>query len=447
MVEWNDTVSNYPRHKGIHQLFEEQVERTPEAVAVLFCSSDAANDQRQHPTQLTYRELNNRANQLAHYLQTVGIRPPGGNPSNEERFVGLYLDRSIDLLVGLLGILKAGGAYVTLDPFYPEERLTSILHDADISVILTQKHLLDSLPATKARTICLDSEWPQIASHRQDNVPGPVQPENLAYVIYTSGSTGRPKGVMIEHRGVCNLAQAQIRAFGVQPASRILQFASLNFDASISEIVMTLCAGATLCVAPVSEMLPGPPLSRLLDEQKITHVTLVPSALASLSPADPPNLQTVIVAGEACPPDLLKQWSPGRRFFNAYGPSENTVCATIMAFDEETTGYVTPPIGKPIDNVQIYILDQNLQLLPVGIAGELYIGGAGLARGYLNRPALIREKFIANPFGPIDNPGRLYKSGDLARWLPDGTLEFLGRRDDQVKIRGFRIEWVKSRQP
>jgi amino acid adenylation domain-containing protein len=417
LVEWNDTFAVYPFDKCIHQLFESQVERTPNAVAVVF-----------EGQQLTYRELNARANQLAHHLQALEIRP--------EVLVGIYVERSLDMVVGLLGILKAGGAYVPLDPAYPQERLVFMLEDAQVPVLLTQKKLLEKLPENGACVVCLDTDWGVIAQESEENPVSGVRCQNLAYVIYTSGSTGKPKGVLVAHQGLCNLASAQICCFDVQPSSRVLQFASFSFDASISEVVMTLCSGATLCLGTKDSLLPGSALMELLHEQAITHVTLPPSALVTLSAEELPALRTIIVAGEACSTDLVAQWSKDRRFFNAYGPTESTVCATVA---ECTDGSRKPPIGRPIANIEVYILDPHLQPVPIGVPGELHIGGAGLARGYLNRPELTAEKFISNPFSD-EREGRLYKTGDKARYLPDGNIEFLGRLDHQVKIRGFRIE-------
>ena len=417
LVEWNNTFAEYPQDKCIHQLFEEQVERSPDAVAIVF-----------EGEQLTYRELNARANQLAHYLQTLSV--------GAEVLVGICVERSIDMIVGLLGVLKAGGAYVPIDSAYPEERIAYMLDDSQLPVLLTQKKLVASLPKHQARVICLDADWEEISVMPELAPITGVIPENLAYIIYTSGSTGKPKGVLIAHQGLCNLATAQIQLFDVKPDSRILQFASFSFDASISEIVMALCAGAKLCLGTRESLQPGQPLLRLLQEQKITHVTLVPSALATLATKELPALQNIIVAGEPCPANLVAQWAKGRRFFNAYGPTESTVCATVAQCFE---GMEVPPIGRPIDNTQIYILDRYLQPVPVGVPGELHIGGDGLARGYLNRPDLTEAKFIPNPFSNKSG-SRLYKTGDKARYLPDGNIEFLGRIDNQVKIRGFRIE-------
>jgi len=417
LVEWNQTQQDYQENLCIHQLFEAQVEQTPDAVAVIFKDE-----------QLTYRELNAKANQLAHHLQALGVKP--------ETLVGICVERSLEMIVGLLGILKAGGAYVPIDPAYPTDRIAYMLDDSRLPVLLTQQKLVASLPEHQARVICLDADWAEISAQRELPPQSGVTPENLAYVIYTSGSTGKPKGVLIAHQGLCNLAQAQIKLFDVQPDSRVLQFISFSFDASIGEIVTAVCAGATLCLGTREELQPGQPLLRLLQEQGITHLTLVPSALAALPTQELPALQTIVVGGEPCSTSLVAQWAVGRRFFNAYGPTESTVCATVAQGFE---GMDVLPIGRPIDNTQVYILDRYLQPVPIGVPGELHIASVGLARGYLNRPDLTAEKFIPNPFS--NEPGlSLYKTGDKARYLPDGNIEFLGRLDNQVKIRGFRIE-------
>nr|AAF17281.1 NosD [Nostoc sp. GSV224] len=435
LVEWNDTQADYPVDKCIHQLFEEQVELTPDAIAVVFENQ-----------QLTYRQLNCCANHLAHYLQSLGIKP--------DTLVGICVERSIEMVVGLLGILKAGGAYLPLDPEYPTERLVFMLEYAQVSILLTQQRLIDRLPEHQAKLICLDETWEQIAQNNQDNPISEVKAFHLANLIYTSGSTGKPKGVMVEHKGLCNLAQAQIQTFGLTSDSRVLQFASFSFDASISEILMALGSGATLYLGTKDSLLPGKPLIEQLSNHCITHITLPPSALAVMPGSELSALQTIIVAGEASSAELIRQWSAGRNFFNAYGPTEASVCATIAKCTEDDNKI---SIGKAIANVQVYILDEYLQPVPIGVPGELHIGGLGLARGYLNRPELTKEKFIPNPFkgageqggrgaeilpnsqSPIPSP-RLYKTGDLARYLPDGNIEYLGRIDNQVKIRGFRIE-------
>ncbi|MFN7415108.1 MAG: non-ribosomal peptide synthase/polyketide synthase [Dolichospermum sp.] len=412
--EWNDPQTDDPYHKCIHQLVEEQAQQTPDAIAVV-CGNQ----------QLTYAQLNNRANQLAHYLRSLGLKT--------EQLVGICVERSPLMLVGILGILKAGGAYVPLDPEYPQERLSLMLEDSQVSLLLTQWTLIEKLPQHPAKPVFLDEIWQQIAQNSPENLTGIVTAANLANVIYTSGSTGKPKGVMVEHQGLCNLAQAQIQAFGLHSQSRVLQFASLSFDACISEILMSLGSGGTLYLGSKDSLMPGTPLIERLRDYAITHITLPPSALAVLHQVELTTLQTIIVAGEACAVELIKQWSAGRNFFNAYGPTEGSVCATLAKctpFDPKVT------IGRPIANVQVYILDSQLQPVPIGVPGELHIAGVGIARGYLNRPELTQEKFISNPFGP----SKLYKTGDLGRYLADGTIEYLGRIDNQVKIRGFRIE-------
>jgi amino acid adenylation domain-containing protein len=432
LVEWNDTQTDYPKNSCIHQLFEEQVERSPNAIAVVF-----------EDEQLTYRELNNRSNQLAHYLQKLGV--------GSEVLVGICLERSVEMIVGLLGILKAGGAYVPLDPAYPQERFNFMLKDAQVSILLTHSVLAPLFKGDRAKfsdrqhqlsVICLDKDADTITQFSQENPTSHVTSDNLAYVIYTSGSTGKPKGVLIEHRGLCNLSKAQIKTFNLQPSDRILQFASLSFDASIFEIVMALLFGATLYLARKESLLPGTALLQLLRENAITHVTLPPSVLAVLPAQELPALRTIISAGEACSIDIVRRWASGRQFFNAYGPTEATVWSTVGAYDHTplpSDNGEMPSIGRPIANTQVYILDSHLQPLPIGIPGELYIGGDALARGYLNQPELTAVAFIPNPFRNKPSE-RLYKTGDLARYRSDGTIEFLGRIDEQVKIRGFRIE-------
>ena len=417
LVDWNDTHTDYPKDKCIHQLFEAQVEQTPDAIAVIFGDE-----------QLTYKELNRRANQLAHHLGNLGVRP--------EVLVGICVERSLEMIVGVLGILKAGGAYVPLDPAYPPERLVFMLEDAEVAVLLTQARLVEFLPKHQGRIVCVDTDWEIIERQSEENPRCNFTPENLAYVIYTSGSTGKPKGVLVPHSGISNLATALHRICNVQPNSRVLQFASLSFDGSVTELVMTLLAGATMVMGTRDSLLPGPNLIQLLRNFAIATVVLPPSVLAVLPANELPAVRTIIVAGEACSRDLVAKWSSGHRFFNGYGPTECTVCTTIV---ECTDSKEAPPIGRPIANTQVYILDAQKQLVPIGVPGELYIGGVGVTRGYLNRPELTAERFIPNPFSK-DSGSRLYKTGDLTRYLPDGNIEFLGRIDYQVKIRGFRIE-------
>jgi amino acid adenylation domain-containing protein/thioester reductase-like protein len=426
LVEWNDTHLNFPADKCFHQLFEAQAARTPEAMAVI------AGDQR-----LTYGELNARANQLAHCLQALDVAPSELSPRGAETLVGICAGRSVETIIGFLGVLKAGGTYVPLDPTYPEERLHYMIEDAQIPVVLTLERFVTGIPGSENTDIvCLDREQPRIATERTSNPDSNVQPGNLAYVIYTSGSTGKPKGVLLEHRGLCNLAAAQQQLFGLSTGDRVLQFFSLNFDGSVWEIVMALTSGAALVLAS-ADQLAGRPLHDLLRTQQITTITTTPSVLALLPEGPLPDLHTIIAAGEACPQSLVDRWAPGRRFFNAYGPTETTVCASIYQCAAGDTQ--NPPIGRPLANFQLYILDDHLQPVDVGVPGELHIGGVSLARGYLNRPELTAEKFIRDPFS-ADPTARLYKTGDQAQFRSDGNVEFIGRNDHMVKVRGIRVE-------
>jgi len=422
---WNKTQIDYPQNQTLVDLFEQQVAKSPDNIAVRFESQS-----------LTYQQLNEKANQLAHYLiQNYQIKP--------DTLIGLCVERSLEMIIGLVGILKAGGAYVPLDPTYPQERLAHMLSDSLLSLVVTTERLATGLPEHQVHVVCLDTSWSVIAKYYRENPITKVRAANLAYVIYTSGSTGKPKGVMIEHKGLYNLAQAQIQIFGLHSHSRVLQFASLSFDASIWEVVMAVGSGATLYLGTKDSLLPGTPLIQVLRDYCITHITLPPSALAVLPPEELPALQTIIVAGEACAAELIKQWSVGRDFFNAYGPTEATVCATIGFATAKAIANCTLceqkiPIGRPIANTRIYILDQNLQPVPVGVPGELHISGTLLARGYLNLKETTAEKFInIDLFGEIE---RVYKTGDLAKWREDGNITFIGRIDNQIKLRGFRIE-------
>ncbi len=418
LMEWNATRQDFAHDQTIHQRFEAQAEKDPGALALSF-----------EGQALTYGELNRRANQLAHFLKRFGVGPGV--------LVGISTERSLEMIVGILGVLKAGGAYLPLDPNYPAERIAFMLADSQVPVLLTQEHLLSRLPAGNHRLIRLDADWGEIARQSGENLPCQATPEDLAYVIYTSGSTGKPKGALLGHRGLVNLAEAQRRAFEITPESRVLQFSPFSFDASVWETVMALANGAALVLARQAVLASPPELLHLFEEEGITTVTLPPSLLSILPSKDLPALRTIIAAGESCPQEIVKRWAPGRRFFNAYGPTETTVCASMYLCNENDP--LAPPIGRPLDNAQLFILDAHLQPVPVGIPGELLIGGVGLAHGYLNRPELSAEKFIRNPFSPHSDQ-RLYKTGDLARYLPDGNVEFLGRIDNQVKVRGFRIE-------
>jgi amino acid adenylation domain-containing protein len=375
--------------------------------------------------QLSYGELDRRSNQLAHYLRRQGVGP--------DVVVGLCVERSLAMVIGLLGILKAGGAYLPLDPNYPQERLAFMLADSQVPIVVTEEKAVDILPVSWARIVCLDLEWTAIEAEPGEAPESGVEADNLAYMIYTSGSTGTPKGALLQHNGLCNLAAAQIAGFDVQADCRVLQFASLNFDASISEIAMALCAGATLCLT--RDILSGDAdLAGILTGLDITTVTLPPSVLPLLTGKDLPSLRTLVVAGEACPAEVAAYWASRCRLVNAYGPTEATVCATFGAYADAGTRL---SIGRPMRNTRAYVLDEELSPAPIGITGELYVGGVGLARGYLGRPGLTAERFVPNPHGDGE---RLYRTGDLARWRADGELEFLGRVDHQVKLRGYRIE-------
>ena len=408
--EWNDTAHPVPV-ATLPQLFAAQAARTPDTIAVVF-----------EDTALTYAELDARANQLAHHLQGLGVGP--------EVVVGLCVERSLEMVVALLGILKAGGAYLPLDPGYPPDRLAFMLADARVDVLVTRTALRDRLPPAPARIVCLDADGPAIARHPTAAPAHALCPQNTAYVIYTSGSSGVPKGVAVTHGGIPNLATAHIEGLAITGESRVLQFASLSFDAAIWEISATLLSGAALILMPPER---GDALTRVVRQTGVTHATLPPVVLAGLLEGLP--IESLTVAGESCSPELVLRWSAGRRMINAYGPTETTVCATMS---EALCGAIVPDIGRPIWNTQVYVLDGGLEPVPAGVAGELYIAGAGLARGYLGRPGLTAERFVADRFGPAG--GRMYRTGDLARWRSDGVLEFLGRADDQVKLRGFRIE-------
>ncbi|MCB0183913.1 MAG: amino acid adenylation domain-containing protein, partial [Caldilineaceae bacterium] len=429
--KWNQLADNDARSTGhvaladpqtIHALFEQQVERTPDAVAVVFESE-----------QLTYTELNARANQLAHYLIALGV----GSSLDAETLVAVALERSVEMIVSLLAVLKAGGAYVPIDPTYPPERIHYMLSDSAAPILLTDSQLALGEVATQLgiKIIPVDTMLTDLARQSIQNPGTPINSEELAYVIYTSGSTGQPKGVLLTHRGLCNVTTAHIDTYHLQATSRVLQAASFSFDVATANIFMTLCAGGTLILPSPQELLVGDTLAHYLNDYAITHLQVPVPMLVSLPDQALPALQTIIVGGEAFPLRLLKQWSSNRTLFNAYGPTEATICATVMRCDETIGAYASPPIGRPLRNVQVFILDQSLQPVAIGLTGELCIGGIQLARGYLNRPDLTAERFINHP-----TLGRLYKTGDLCRWLPDGNIEFLGRLDLQVKIRGFRIE-------
>lgn len=425
LAEWNDTKSEYPKDKCIHELFEEQAAKSPDAVALIF------EDKR-----LTYRELNQRANQLAHCLRKHGIGP--------ETLVGICVERSLEMVIGLLGILKTGGAYVPLDPEYPKEHLSFMLADSGARVLLTQEGLMERLPGHDARVLCSGKEWGHLGGENDVHLDAETTAQNLAYVIYTSGSTGRPKGVEVTHRGVIRLLfGVGYTCFG--PSGTFIQLASISFDAATFEIWGALLHGGRCVLFPGN--IPTPvALREIIDNQKITTLWLT-SSLFNLVMDEIPlalsGVRQLLIGGEALSVAHVRRALkvlPATQIINGYGPTEATTftCCYPITIPVEQNA-VSIPIGRPIANTEVYILGGQLEPLPIGVVGELYVGGDGLARGYLNRPELTAEKFIANPFSP--EPGaRLYRTGDLARYLPDGNIEFIGRMDNQVKMRGFRIE-------
>ena len=402
LVAWNDT-AHPVREETVPELFDAQVRQAPDATAVVFGDSE-----------LTYAELNERANRLARWLIARGAGP--------ERLVGVALPRSAELVVAIVAVLKSGAGYVPIDPDYPAERIAFMLDDARPLCVITPDTFAE-LPGTSAGDVT-----------GADRI-GTLLPAHPAYVIYTSGSTGRPKGVTVTHRGLVSLALMLNDRLGVGPGGRVLQFASPSFDVAASTVARTLLAGAALVMAEPDDLTPGVVLADLLAARGVTQVTLPPSALAVMPDGGVPDGVTLVVAGETCPPDLVRRWSAGRRMVNGYGPTEATVCVTLS---DPLDGSGAPPIGRPVWNTRVHVLDDELRLVPPGVVGELYVGGAGLARGYLNRPALTASRFVADPFG---EPGeRLYRTGDLVRRDAEGQLWFVGRADDQVKLRGFRIE-------
>jgi amino acid adenylation domain-containing protein len=429
LVTWNNTQTDYPKNKCIHQLFEEQVNKTPNAVALMF-----------EGKKLTYRRLNCYANQLAHYLQNLGVTP--------DTLVGLSVERSLEMVIGLLGIQKAGGAYVPIDPTYPCERIAGMMKDSHISILLTQNHLKTNLPEFSGRVLCLDSDWERIAIESEENPVNMVAPENLIYMIYTSGSTGTPKGARVYHRGFTNLVNWFNIDLEFTSSDRVLIISSLSFDLTQKNVYAPLILGGQLHLLPSPHY--DPQLAaQLIQQYKITWINCAPSVFYTL--IEPEHDQTflrlsslryVVLGGEPISVSRLKGWLQSTycqaKIVNSYGPTECTDVSTAYQV-EETTSFLEKsiPIGRPIFNAQNYILDPFFNLLPIGVVGELYISGEGVGAGYLNRPDLNAERFLSNPF----KAGlQMYKTGDLAKYLPRGDIEYMGRIDHQVKLRGFRIE-------
>ncbi|HMG74404.1 MAG TPA: amino acid adenylation domain-containing protein [Pyrinomonadaceae bacterium] len=437
--DWSGERMALPEHSCIHTLFEAQVERSPDAIAAEFQGE-----------QVTYRELNNRANQLAHFLRDRGVGP--------DVLVGICVHRSLEMLVGMLGVLKAGGAYVPLDPAYPAERLAFMIEDAGLSLVLTQARLAGDIPVGRARLFCLDKDWQTIARQDETNPALNVASTNLAYVIYTSGSTGNPKGVMIEHRSLVNFTFTAAEAYEITPADRILQFASLSFDLSVEEIYPALTRGATVVLRTDEMISSARDFLHYCDQWRVTILDLPTAYWHELTDAlSAGNLKLsaavrlVIIGGEKAAFDRVVVWHKfaGKRvrLVNTYGPTETTVAVTMCDLrpQDKSTCLNAVPIGRPLANATVYVLDESLCPVPIGAPGELHIGGPGVARGYVNRPDLTTEKFIQDPFGG-DKHARLYKTGDLVRYRSDGNIEFLGRIDNQIKIRGFRVELEEIEQ-
>jgi amino acid adenylation domain-containing protein len=423
--ELKQSTRDYPQNRCVNELFDQQAARTPEAVAVVYQSQ-----------QLTYRQLNERANQVAHYLRKQGVKP--------DMLVGLCLDRCVELIVAILGILKAGGAYVPLDSAYPKDRLRHMIDDADLRMILAQDSLISRIETTNARAICLNASWDTISREPVDSPPSVTTPDHLAYVMFTSGSTGRPKGVAIPHRGIVRLL------FGVDYVNlkgdlTFLQLAPVSFDASTFEIWAPLLYGHRCVLFP--DRIPYPhKLSDILKAYHVDCLWLTSSLFNFIIDEKPEALRGVsqlLTGGEALSVEHVRRaldLLPNTQLINGYGPTESTTftcCYRIPRHIDERWRSI--PIGRPIGHTQVYILDPRMNPVPMGTPGELYIGGDGVARGYVNLPEQTAERFVSNPFDPSGQT-KLYKTGDLCRYLVDGNIEFLGRLDHQVKVRGFRIE-------
>ncbi len=418
---WNQNRYDNSNDLNTHQIFESIAEKKPEAIAAIF------EDQK-----LTYKDLNIQANQLAHYLQEKGIGP--------NKLVGICVEKSFDMIVGVLAILKSGGAFVPMDPSYPNDRLEYIFKELKSPILLTQKRLKEKLPFQADSIICLDELNKIHINFPKSNPTTSEDPESLAYVIFTSGSTGQPKGILLRHNGLCNLISASNELFKVNGESRVLQFSSFGFDVAVWEIFTALLSGGTLVFSGKKSLFSILELPKVINEKKITLAMLPPSLLSILPNSGFPSLKTIVGVGERCTNENVERWSKGQKLFNGYGPAEGHVTVSACLTNESKLfRALGPTIGRPLNNVRIYILDKELQPVPIGVSGEMHLGGVCVANGYLNRPELTQEKFIADPFDD-NTTARLYKTGDLARYLPNGEIEFLGRADNQIKIRGFRVE-------
>ncbi|MDP7041521.1 MAG: amino acid adenylation domain-containing protein, partial [Gammaproteobacteria bacterium] len=416
--DWNATAADYPRDLQVQQLFEQQAAKTPDKTAVIHADSE-----------LSYAQLNERANQLAHFLQAEDV--------HAGTLVGIYLERSIDMMVALLGILKAGGTYVPLDPSFPADRIRFMMEDAELGVLVTQESLLDELAEKPAAVICMDAAAATLGTQSTDNPAAPGTPEDLAYMIYTSGSTGLPKGVMLPHRAVVNFLVTMADEPGLGEADTLLAVTTLSFDIAVLELFLPLLNGARLIIASREVAGDGQRLAELIETSGITIMQATPATWQLLLAADWPGKPglKLLCGGEALPRELAHRLlATGAELWNMYGPTETTIWSSLSRV--EPTGPIT--IGRPVANTQMHIVDAKLRPVPVGVPGELCISGDGVARGYFKRPELTAERFVENPFNPAGNP--LYKTGDLARYLSDGQIECLGRNDNQVKVRGYRIE-------
>jgi amino acid adenylation domain-containing protein len=419
LFDWNATKKQFPKDQCVHELFEHQAEKSPDAPALMFEGQE-----------ITYAELNYRSNRLAHYLKRFGV--------GAGVLVGLYVERSLEMVIGLLGVLKAGAAYVPLDPSYPSERLRFVIQDAGLRLVLSQRQLAQAMPAHDAEVICLDSDQEKIGRENPENPTRAAAPTDRAYVIYTSGSTGNPKGVQINHASVTNFLASMAEQPGLTAKDVMLAVTTISFDIAALEIFLPLTLGARVVIVPREVAIDGFRLMRCLDQSRASVMQATPATWCMLLEAGwraVPGFK-ILCGGEAMPAELAKKLIEQGELWNLYGPTETTIWSTV---GRVTSAEALVPIGRPIANTEIYILDGHLRPLPIGVAGELHIGGAGVARGYLERPDLTAQKFITHPFAQ-DPTARLYKTGDLARYLPDKSIEYLERLDHQVKIRGFRIE-------